>query len=188
MTLNDYAKKQFIVDINGLQLKSPNPTILRIDGRADVHTRFFGGMEWANYALDIANVKDENRKYFCLCLFAMVSADQNMFANHNSHYNAFRKTFTYPKFGWTGYGMHFEKPSYILSISDKAGVDFSSISTEELNEFVFDQFKNAKLFLPKSLPVWDFFKDMINDVDFKSDTAIFKRLVDAMFDNSKHAF
>ena len=188
MTLNKYTKQHFLNDIKSLKLESPNPFIVKEDGRADMHTRFFGGKEWAHYNFDISNVEVANRKYFCLCLFAMVSADQNMFSNHNNHYKAYRKMFTYPKFGWAGYGMHFEKPSFLLSIPSQSGVDFTDITKEELNEFVTDQFKSAKSFLPKSLPVWDFFKDMINDVDFKSDTEIFKRLVDAMFENSKQAF
>lgn len=185
LNLNKYAKQQFLNDINTLKLERPNFLILKADDRADSNTRFFGGKEWEHYNLNISNVELSNRKYFCLCLFAMVCADQNMFANHNKHYYEFRKTFTYPKFGWTGFGMHFEKPSFLLSVPSKAGVDFSSITTEELNEFVADQFKQAKSFLPKTLPVWDFFKDMINDIDFKSDTDIFKRLVNAMFENSK---
>lgn len=188
MSLNKYARQQFLIDIKTLKLEQPNSVIFKFDRRVDLHTRFFGGKEWKRYHLDISNVELSNRKYFCLCLFAMVCADQNMFANHNEHYYEFRKTFTYPKFGWTGYGIHFEKPSFLLSVPSQAGVDFDGITTEELNEFVVDQFKQAKSFLPKSLPVWDFFKDMINDVDFKSDTDIFKRLVDAMFENSKHTF
>ena len=188
MTLNAYTKQQFFNDIKTLSLTTPNSTILKVDGRADIHTRFFGGREWDDYKLNISKIDVPNRKYFCLCLFAMVSADQNMYANHNEHYPAFRKMFTYPKFGWTGFGMHFEKPSFLLSVPSQSGVDFSGITNEELNDFVADQFRQAKSFLPKSLPVWDFFKDMINDVDFKSDTDIFKRLVDAMFENSKYAF
>lgn len=188
MTLNKYAKQQFLHDLNTLKSERPNSTILEVDARADSETRFFGGKEWEHYNLNISNIDIPNRKYFCLCLFAMVSADQNMFANHNEHYHNFRKMFIYPKFGWAGFGMHFEKPSFLLSVPSQAGVDFSEINTEELNEFVVDQFKQAKSFLPKSLSVWDFFKDMINDVDFKSDTDIFRRLVDAMFENSKHIF
>ena len=188
MTLNSYAKQQFFNDIITLKLESPNSVIIEIDGRADIHTQFFGGEAWAHYKINISNIAVPNRKYFCLCLFALVSADQNMYANHQAHYHDFRKMFTYPKFGWTGFGMHFEKPSFLLSVPSNFGVDFSSITNEELNEFVADQFRQAKTFLPKSLPVWDFYKDMINDVDFKSDTDIFKRLVDAMFENSKYAF
>lgn len=188
MTLNKYAKQQFLHDLNTLKSERPNSTILEVDGRADSETGFFGGKEWEHYNINISNIDIPNRKYFCLCLFAMVSADQNMFANHNEHYHNFRKMFTYPKFGWAGFGMHFEKPSFLLSVPSQSGVDFSSITNEELNEFVVDQFRQAKTFLPKSLPVWDFFKDMINDIDFKSDTGIFKRLVDAMFENSKYAF
>ncbi len=183
MSLNNYATNHFLRDIKTLQQNRPNPSLLTDNDRADRNTSFFGGQEWSNCESDLSNILPNQKKYFCLCLFTMVCADQTMFTYYRNSYDSFRRKIVYPKFGWTGFGFHFEGPKYLLTVPVNLGVDFTEITNEEIDEFISSQFTIAKSFMPAGVTAYDFFKDMLNDVDFYAETDIFVRLKASMLKN-----
>jgi roadblock/LC7 domain-containing protein len=183
MTLNNYATAHFLTDLNTLPKDRPNPSLLNDNDRADRNTYFFGGQEWSNCESNLSKIIPNHKKYFALCLFTMVCADQTMFTYYRGNYTNFRRLIVYPKFGWTGFGYHFEGPKYLLTVPVNFGVDFSEITNEELDEFIANQFSIAKSFMPPGVSVNEFFTNMLNDVDFYAETDIFVRLKASMLKN-----
>jgi hypothetical protein len=183
MSLNNYAATHFLTDLKTLSKKRPNSSLLTFNDRADRNTSFFGGKEWSNCEGDLSKITSNNKKYFALCLFTMVCADQTMFTYYRENYDNFRRLIIYPKFGWTGFGFHFECPQYLLTVPVNFGVDFSEITNEELDEFIANQFSIAKSFMPPGVNANQFFTYMLNDVDFYADTDIFVRLKNSMLKN-----
>jgi hypothetical protein len=183
MNLNKYANTLFIKDLDSLKLQKPSAPMLDGNDRADHKTKFFGGKAWEFCERDIKYIKPENKKYFCICLFTMVCADETMFTYYRTHYNAFRRKIVYPKFGWSGFGFHFESPKYLLTVPVEFGVDFSEVSNEELEEFIINQFAIAVNFMPTGTTVKSFYIDMFHDADFHADAVIFERLKACMMKN-----
>ena len=183
MSLNSYASVLFLTDLKTLPKDRPNPALLTDNDRADRNTSFFGGQEWSNCESNLSKIIPNHKKYFALCLFTMVCADQTMFTYYRESYNAFRQKIVYPKFGWTGFGFHFEGPKYLLTVPVNFGVNFTDITNDELDEFISSQFTIAKSFMPAGVSVKEFFTNMLNDVDFYADTDIFVRLKASMLKN-----
>jgi hypothetical protein len=162
MTLLNYIKTQFIKDLQSLEITTN-------EGMS-----FFGGQEWENFEIDTAKINPKHLAYFCFCLFSMTCADQNMHSNFKFAYRDWLKKSQYPKFGWYGFGNHFEKPKFLLEVSEQKGVDFNLITDQDLNEFVDFNF-NVSL-RQFGIDTKTFFKVMMNDIDFNSETSIFQRL------------
>lgn len=183
MTLNIYANTEFLKDLGCLKLEKPSAPMLDNNDRADHKTRFFGGKQWEYCERDLSYVKPENKKYFCLCLFIMVCDDQTMFTYYRQQYKYFRRQIVYPKFGWSGFGLHFEEPKNLLIIPLNFGVDFSEITNDELDDFIINQFSIAKNFMPAGVTVKGFYIDMFHDADFYAESDIFMRLKASMIKN-----
>lgn len=173
MTLLQYSKKQFLIDLDSLQKNEfqINP---------DLTASFFGGSQWRNYDKDIMNISTENRDKFCICLFTMTSADQNAHSHFPELLPAWLQHFKYPKFGGYSFGPFFEKVNYLLDVPAAKEVDFDVISQEHINEFLISQFQVGHLVLGSQLN--DFFKKMVNDADFNSDTEIFSKIRSGLVD------
>jgi hypothetical protein len=182
MNLLDYSNKQFKFDISKLFLEKPNIIELTHDIRLDNKTVFFGGQNWFNYKIDTEHINKENLKYFCICLFTMVCADETMYTYHNQYYNHFRKKFNYPKFGWTGYGSHFEKPFHLLNTPILNGVNFNKITNEEIEEFVNNQISITTKELPSEINVKTFYTNMLRDFDFNIEIIFAKKLQDVIME------
>ena len=179
MTLLHYSQTHFLKDLELLDYTFPTPsqTLNFLKPHITPKTRFFGGAEWENMENDLSKVKIENRKYFCICLFTMVCADENMYAYFKENYEAFNSLTKYPKFGWLGFGINFEKPCYLI-IAPKE-INFDSIPELEIKEFIHHQFTISSHFLEDITPN-QFFTVMINDIHFNCECEIFRRLLHCM--------
>jgi hypothetical protein len=178
MRLPDYAKRQFASDLMRLEIHNHNSLLRRCLG-ADAAGGMFGGRRWVRIASDLATVPEDRRACFCLCLFTMTCTDQNMHAHFRSHHLAYRRMSPHPKFGWTGFGMNVEHPRLLLEMPSAAGVDFSVITDEDLEQFMRDQMAVAPQFLQGIHPLV-FFRDMLNDPGFTADVDVFRSLKGVM--------
>ena len=179
MTLLHYSQTLFLKDLELLDFKFPTPgqALNFLRPHITPETRFFGGAEWENMENDLSQVKVENRKYFCICFFTMVCADENMYAHFRENYEAFNSLTNYPKFGWLGFGINFEKPCYLLTSPKE--IDFESISEIEIKDFIHYQFEISSRFLG-NISTKDFFTAMINDEHFNCENEVFRRLLNCM--------
>jgi hypothetical protein len=179
MTLLNYSQTHFLRDLQLLNCKVPGTNHI-LDYRIlhiNPSTKFFGGLEWENMQDDLSQIIVENRKYFCVCLFTMVCTDENMYANFKGDYESFNTITNYPKFGWLGFGINFEKPCYILTRPIE--VDFESISELEIKDFIQYQITISSRFLGNITPV-EFFTSMINDIDFNCESEIFRKILSSI--------
>lgn len=176
MTLLQYCQTLFLKDLGTLEFKCPNSHQTLGFSRPFITptTKFFGGCEWENMENDLSKINVENRKYFCICLFTMVCADENMYAYFKENYELFSKKTNYPKFGWLGFGIHFEKPCYLLSTPKE--VDFDSIPEIEIKDYILYQFTISSSFLG-NITAKEFFTKMIDDEHFNCESEIFKKIV-----------
>lgn len=181
MTLLKYSQAQFFNDLKSLQFSKPNDIILKHNPYFNERTVFFGGRVWSNFNQDINHVSDKNKGFFCICLFSMVSADQNIYAHFPNLINEWSRQFQYPKFGWCGFGEHFEKVKFLLQIPEQNGVDFDVISDTELQEYFCAQYQNGRIILGDI--VEHFFNIMLEDVDFNFESNIFSRFRRIMIDS-----
>lgn len=175
MNIKDYFEIEFKSDLRQLQLHKPNSIVLAhtdsfgIDGV----TQFFGGQEWRYCQQDLQGIVNKN--YFVLSLFAMVCNDLNMHSNFPEHYFKFRGLTNYPKFGWSGFGPHFESPAWIINQPLKLGL--VNFDDKLLSEFVTFWKLTADDFLAKCIPdinYSNFFHDLCEDRCFStSETLMF---------------
>jgi len=173
MTLLQYSKTQFFNDLKLLQFSKPNDIILKHNPYFNERTVFFGGREWSNFNQDINHVSDTNKGYFCICLFSMVSADQNIQRHFTNLIDRWDEKFKYPKFGDNGFGRPNEKVKYLLQIPEQNGVDFDGISDTEIQEYFCAHYQNGRIILDEN--VERFFNIMLEDVDFNFESNIFSR-------------
>ena len=175
MSLIEYINNNFQCDINSLNTSRCNNIINENNPYINADTLFFGGPSWENFNKDIITVNPGDRAYFCFCLFAMVAADQNAHAHFKDVLFEWLEHYKYPKFGWCGFGPHFENVCYLLEVPSTNGIDFDTITDAELDAFVQLQFENGRSVLGNL--VNDFFGTMLKDEDFRCDLTIFERLV-----------
>ena len=135
MALVEYRNQQFNADLNGMNFIIPNEVILSnpSDFNLDEYTVFFGKQDWENLNIDIDHIEEENYKYFFLCLFTITIIDLTVFKYFNEQYNAFREITKYPKFGWCGFGPHYENPRKILDLPAEEG--YLNIDVINLDEY-----------------------------------------------------
>jgi hypothetical protein len=90
-----------------------------------------------------------------------------MYANFKVHYQKFRSFTQYPKFGWTGFGCHFESSDWLLIKPIELGL----VSYEEstLTDFTSYWKKDASIFFAEKIPEIDFnvyFEKLCNEPVF----------------------
>lgn len=171
MKLNKYFKEQFPIDLKKLKFERPNSTILSNPAlfKIDNNTIYFGGPNWGNIINDTKDIAKENLEYFCISLFTITVIDLGMFTNINEYYDVFRKNTNYPKFGWIGFGPHYENPKKLLLIPEEKGlVDFSYLKDNfkeyfellklECDDFFTNHFENSNTTI--------FLNTIFNDKDF----------------------
>jgi hypothetical protein len=171
MTLGQYLHNKFPRDLSQLRFEKPNSVILAHteDFRIDRNTVFFGGSDWRKFNRDINRIHPEDVPYFILCLFTIVIIDQNFFSNFQEHYPAFRKKTMYPKFGWSGFGTHMEKPKKLLSVPEQKGVLNREWMVQHVDEYVNLFIEECQRFFSAQLPeiqTQDFLDALVNDRDF----------------------
>ena len=179
MTLLQYIQNLFLKDLQLLDFIYPIPFDIDLELRPFVNntTPFFGGNGWHNMESDLSQINEEHKKYFCICLFTMTSADQNMYSHFRSNYEFFYNNLKYPKFGFFSFGIAFERPCSLLTAPKE--IDFESIPEIEIKDFIHYQFEISSRFL-KNISTKDFFTSMINDKDFNCNTEIFRRILNCM--------
>ena len=176
MTLLHYSQTLFLRDLQSLKFIYPIPFDIDLESRPFVNktTPFFGGNGWQNMESDLSNINEEHKKYFCICLFTMTSADQNMYSHFRSNYEFFYNRLKYPKFGFFGFGIAFERPCYLLTRPKE--INFDSIPELEIKDFIHHQFKTSSHFLG-NITSKDFFTQMIGDIHFNCECDIFRRIL-----------
>jgi hypothetical protein len=179
MTLLQYSQTLFLRDLKSLGFSYPHSIDIDLELRPFVYvtTPFFGGGNWLNMEVDLSEINEDHKKYFCICLFTMTSADQNMYSHFRSNYEFFYNKVRYPKFGIVGFGYAFEKPCLLLTKPTE--VNFESIPEFEIKEFIHHQFTISSHFLGDITPN-EFFTAMINDVDFNCECEIFRRILNCI--------
>jgi hypothetical protein len=165
--MESYFNHFFIADLRKLSLTRPNNVILSNPEsfRIDQTTVFFGGRNWENYENDIKAIDQKSK--FVLSLFATVCIDLTMFTHFSGSYAKFRSLTNYPKFGWSGYGPHFEGPHKLIIKAEQEGkLEFTD---ELIANFVLFWISSSKAFFSLHFPEIQFsyfFEKMRNDSDF----------------------
>jgi hypothetical protein len=168
MNLLEYSEKQFLSDLKTIVYSTPSSYHLDENHRPYItlDTKFFGGMNWADYESNLSKIEPSNKKYFCLCLFTTIATDLNFYTNFKEHYSSFQAITNYPKFGWIGFGVNFEKPYVLIDIPNQLGVDFDKIADLEIEEYVKHHLTISKSFLGE-IKMKEFFNVMLQDKDFQ---------------------
>lgn len=181
MALINYSRTTFLNDLSVLQFTRPNRIVIEMNANFNDKTIFFGGRQWSDFQQNINHVLPQNRAYFCLCLFTLVSADQNIHAHFPNLIKAWDRRFSYPKFGWCGFGAHFEKVRYLLQIPEQNGIDFNIITEQELQDYFCFHYQTGKTELDQNIN--SFFRIMLEDADFDFNSDIFSKLKEIMIDS-----
>lgn len=172
MTLKDYFRKQFPDDLKGLEFSEPN-SVLQSNHelfQIDNNTVYFGGSDWRNIKKDIANVDSNNLEYFFLCLFTITVIDLTMYTYYKDKYDNFRNRTLYPKFGWSGYGPHFENPKKILHVPFLKNIVNYSSSSKHIDEYIDLFIEECDSFFLNYVPDItnkEFMYRLLNDKDFQ---------------------
>jgi hypothetical protein len=187
MNLNQYLHNQFPADLTNLKFIKPNSVIQNnLDSfNIDQYTIYFGGADWENIELDIQTIDNEHFDHFFLCLFTITIIDLTIFTHFNDCYNVFRSYTRYPKFGWSGYGPHYENPKKLLDIPIKKG--FLNIDRINLEEYI-DLFYDETSLLLKSklhqVTPEKFFSALLSDKDFQigenEENSLYSRIILAL--------
>jgi hypothetical protein len=162
--LEHYYQTQFTQDLETLAYRHPNPVIMNNLPlfKIDAATKFFGGMEWENFDDDLASIA--NKEAFIYCLFVITIIDLVMFTYFQHNYEHFRNGTQYPKFGWCGYGPHYENPKKMLLKSEENGIlDVVSFQTTQKAYLIFI----GTLFSKTGVDAKEFIQAMLNDPDFQ---------------------
>ena len=172
-----YIQNQFNNDLKQLSIRRPNSTILKYsnDFKVDIETVFWGGgRDWKNVKEDTKNIAEKDLENFLLCLFSITILDIGIFSQfggiNSADYQKFRKTTYYPKFGWSGFGLHYDNPKKILKVPEELMlIEFKSIKDSPLHFSLFFKSLCDKTFeqLSDNLTTEIFICNLINDEDFK---------------------
>lgn len=170
MKLNEYLKNQFPNDLEKLKFQKPNSVIQNNPDsfNIDQYTIYFGGMNWENMDNDINHINEEFYEHFFLCLFTITIIDLTMFSHYKNYYDVFRNKMRYPKFGWSGFGPHYENPRKLLDIPFQKGL--LKIEKIDLDEYIDLFISETNSFLRSNLNqirTEDFFNSLLTDKDFQ---------------------
>lgn len=110
--MRDYFYSVFPGQLKQLSYSRPNPIAGKAFGVENVP--FFGGRDWKNVASDLAGIPPSDRVPFVLSVFMIVLTDQALYTNSPDNYERWRRHTAFPKFGWTGFGIHNENPFKLL--------------------------------------------------------------------------
>lgn len=100
------------------------------------NVQLFGGRDWSDVARDLAGIPPSDRMRFVLALFAIVLTDQALYTNSGDDYERWRRQTAFPKFGWTGFGVHHENPFRLLWAPERDGLVDAGELTAAMRGFV----------------------------------------------------
>lgn len=136
--MKNYLINKFPDDLGKLNFNRPNEVIIGNTElfRIDKNTIYFGGPEWKNIHRDLAPIAKEDLEYFLICLFTITVIDLTMFTYFRALYNIFRSKTMYPKFGWSGFGPHYENPKKLLLIPQNANFTNFDYISNHVEEYI----------------------------------------------------
>ena len=170
--LETYFNTEFSSDVKKLRFQKPNNVILSNPAcfGVDEQTVFFGEKDWKYIEHDLSSISPGKKEYFVICLFTIVLIDLTMFTYFKDQYSVYRKKTNYPKFGWTGFGPHFENPKTIILLPEQLNmVDFLFLKNNVIGYCKWFSAKCEELFGKSDLSIntLDFIQRTIDDEDFK---------------------
>ena len=143
-----------------------NPATFGIDEQ----TVFFGGKDWGNIEHDLSSISPKIKEYFVICLFTIVLIDLTMFTYFKDQFSVYRKKTNYPKFGWVGFGPHFENPMKIILVPEHLKiVDFHFLKNNigGYCKWFLDKCEEDFLKSDLSINTFEFIQKILGDKDFK---------------------
>jgi hypothetical protein len=172
LKIKEYLKNQFLLDLRTMDFHQPNSTILNNPNsfRIDNNTIYFGGENWKNINNDIRNIEEKNQEFFFLSLFMITVIDLAMFTYHRTFYDTFRRLTIYPKFGWVGFGPHYETPKKLLNIPESRGLIEKKDVFKYIDVYIDLFFDECNTFFNNNIPeitTQDFIRNIVNDQDFR---------------------
>ena len=129
---------------------------------------FFAGLCADLLVENSRNIQKEFYEHFFLCLFTITIIDLTIFSHYRDHYSIFRNKTRYPKFGWSGFGPHYENPKKLLDIPFQKGL--LRIDKIDMDEYVQLFISETNFFLESNLnqiKTVDFFNSLLTDKDFQ---------------------
>lgn len=129
-----YFERQFPFDLKSIDFQYPNSALQNFLN--EPVTPFFGGDGWKNCKSDLGSVRVENRHLFVLAVFMIVLTDQCLYARHKDVYTAWRAKTNFPKFGWTGFGIHNDNPFKLLWAPERDSVIDTAALISTTHQFV----------------------------------------------------
>lgn len=166
--VKEYFYGQFPEHLKRLKCKLPNAVVRRVIMH-DSSAVFFGGRDWKNVRTDLEGIPERDLPSFILCLLLVVLTDQCLYSHFYEHYSIWRSKTSYPKFGWSGFGVHNENPLHILWAPERANlvrVDDLIFLLPEFTDFLINE---TCKFIRANLPRVDqgkYFKVMLQDAAF----------------------
>jgi hypothetical protein len=170
MKLKEYLKNQFPADLARLKFQKPNSVIQNNPDsfNIDQYTIYFGGMNWKNIDQDIKHIDKEFYEHFFLCLFTITIIDLTIFSHFRDYYSIFRNKTRYPKFGWSGFGPHYENPKKLLDIPfQKSLLRIDKIDIEEYVQLFISETNSFLESNLNQIKTVDFFNSLLTDKDFQ---------------------
>ena len=164
MKLASYFQQPFPMHLSQLQLRPANQ-VLR-DLFHDPLLVIFGGRDWAHVQQDLAPIPRAQRAHCVYALLAIVLTDQCLQRYFRSAYPVWREATAYPKFGWTGFGLHAENPYKLLSVAESSGMVDPEALLALLPEFVEFFRELVSAHFSRELPTVDvqqFFQRLLDD-------------------------
>lgn len=120
MKLASYFKQEFPKHLSQLHFR-PVKQVLK-DLFHDPHLVLFGGRDWVDIEQDLAPIPQAQRAHCVYALLAIVLTDRCMQTHFKAAYPAWRQATAYPKFGWSGFGLHHENPYKLISVAESSGL------------------------------------------------------------------
>lgn len=133
--MNRYFTESFPDDWRKLAFLEPN-SIVREHILKDPTALVFGGPDWRNVSSDLGRISPERREPFVLCLFMAVVTDQALHAHFPDAFPTWQAATRFPKFGWSGFGIHNENPLKIVSAAEASGLLDMEVMQALIPEFV----------------------------------------------------
>lgn len=164
MNFIEYQNNLFLNDLRKIPYRND---ILRHEREP---SQVFGDIRWGKeqIKIDLQNIDSANMEYFILCLFTIVTIDQNMHANFKRYYPIFRSSTMYPKFAAKDW-KDVQAPKWILYRAYTEKYTDFAWTKANIGNYVDDLILQAsnyfhKLHIPISSKI--FFNKMVNDEGF----------------------
>jgi len=164
MKLATYFKQDFPKHLSQLQFRPVNQVLK--DLFHDPLLVLFGGRDWSHVQQDLAPIPRHQRAHFVYALLTIVLTDQCIQTYFKTAYPAWREATAYPKFGWSGFGLHNENPYKLIAVAESSGlVDRTALHAlmPEFVEFLQDV---VTAHFTREMPTVDvrqFFRHLLND-------------------------